>query len=401
MPRLTTSLLTLALLACGSPGGEPKPPSCDGNSPLPPLVGPMPPAGSVFGSVEGAFSTALRGRASGYQQGSATAAYTILDGYNTDARNRPTGELFVLLRSAAKVGGVPLVPVTLEQLNNPGFFPTGAIAAYAEAYDATAKEYTRWLLAKSGCVRVASVSGGADGEVHAFAILKGEWRSNTGALLGQGTASALIDAPLLDFRAGTAPDSMRASITGIRAKPFVAATLDAFQVLHPQQTRLVVVGTQPADTTREIWLTINGVPQTGDSIALGAVTLAEARATRADPPRSFAMLRLLEFAGTKPAVREIWISSSGWVKFGKVVQNGPLALCGAVSGTFAFTAEGTSLSNPSISLGTSSVSAGSFGTRMTIVAQSDTLVDPASLPLAARSDFVAAAPVSTMGFGCP
>jgi len=113
------------------------------------------------------------------------------------------------------------------------------------------------------------------------------------------------------------------------------------------------------------------------------------------------MLRLLDVAGTQLAVREIWISTSGWVKFGKVVQNGSLALCGAVSGTFAFTAEGTSLSNPSVSLGSSNVTGGSFGTRMTIVAQSDTLFDPTPLPPAARGDFVAAAPVSTMGIRCP
>jgi hypothetical protein len=305
----------------------------------------------------------------------------------------------VLLRSAAKKGDEALVAVTLEELKDRAFFPSGAIAVYAEGYDATAKDYTRWLVAQSGCVSVRAVKAGDPGDMRVFALFSGEWRSNTGALLGYGSASAVLDARLLDLRTSAPPDSMRATVTGARAKAFSTGTLRAFQLLHPEQTRLVIVGKQDADTTREIWLSVPGIPRAGDSIAFGTVSLAEAKATRTSPPRSFAMIRMLETEGGLPAVRELWTSVDGYVKFGKAVQNGPLALCGAVSGTFAFNSQGTRLAPTATSIGTSGVTSGTFNTRTTIVSQSDSLIDEALVPAAAPAS-VPTAPYSTRGFGC-
>ena len=393
----------LSLLAC-SDGNEPKPVSCATSQfPNLPLVEGQ---GVFIGAATGSISWSALGNAGSYQHGTAAAAFTVMNGYQL-AAGQVSGELFILVRSAAVPREVQLVPVTLAQLDDPEFFPTGAIAAYGDDYDSAVKKYRRWFLAKSGCVRIKSSTPptpAAAGEVNAIATLIGEWRSNTNQLLGSGTMYAELVSPLEEFRpgVGAAPDSMRASVTGVRAAPFSpTGGLDAFQVLRPEQTRLVIVGTQAADTTRELWLSVAGRPNEGDSIPLGSVTLAEARATRANPPRSFAMLRMLEFQVAQPVVREIWISSDGYVKFNRSLQNGPLGLCGEMSGTFAFTAQGTSLANPGTSLGTSTVSSGAFKTRMTVLSQSDTLTDPALLPAAAPNVFRPASPTSTMGFGCP
>ena len=405
MARFRTPLLALALLGCGSTS-DPRSLSCANG---PPVSTDEPPAwiGSFDAEVSGKFPFDLLGRATAYQQGSAAAAYTVIDGYTTDGELRPTGELFLLLRSVAAEGEQPLTAVTLENLNDPQYFPKGAIATYADGFDETARRYTRWLLAKSGCVRITSLrtaTPSAPGKVNAIVALEGEWRSNTGTLLGTGSALVAVTAPLLDLRTGVAQplDSMRATITGPRAGVFDDLAVQASQVLHPAQTRLVIVGTQTADTTRELWLSLAGVPQQGDSIALGSITLAEARAARPTSAKSFGMLRMIEHVGTTPVVRELWISSNGYAKFDRAIQNGPLAICGSLTGRFAFTAQGTSLASPGTSLGTIDIASGHFKTKMTVLAQADTLVDQATVPATSPTDrYALAGPVRSAGVRCP
>ena len=397
------SLVALSLVAC-SDGTEPDRLSCDtGPGITPPYTTVS--QGSLVATTTGSTTETIFGRATGYQHGTVNAAYTVLDGYSVDAQGHPTGELFLLLRSPSAAGETPLVPVSLDDLNNPQFVPSGAIAAYADGENASG-EFQRWLVAKSGCIRITESvqpTATAPGSVTAIAALQGEWRSSAGALIGPGAMSVRVKGPLLDFRAGSsqALDSMRAVITGVRPGAFAESGLEAFQVLHPGQTRLVIVGTQAADTTREIWLSLAGVPDEADSIPLSTVTLAEARATRPASAKSFAMVRMIEYPSpTQPTVRELWTSMSGYVKIESVTQAGPLALCGSVKGSFAFSAQGTSLATPGSSLGTIDVTAGKFKTRMTIVARTDTLVDPATVPAATPGTVHMAAPTSTMGFGC-
>jgi hypothetical protein len=211
-----------------------------------------------------------------------------------------------------------------------------------------------------------------------------------------------LASPLVDFRSGSsAPEGMAATVTGVRAKPFAAATMDSYQVLNPSQTRLLIVGTQPADTTREIWLSLEGVPQPGDSIAFRAPTLAEARAGRATSPGSFGMIRMLELDNVgQPMVREIWSSTTGWVKFGRLMQNGPLAICGWLEADFEMTTQGVSLAAPGTSLGTTSVAGGELRSRITILAPQDTLIDGAELPPATRIMRLMA-PTAESGIACP
>lgn len=405
MARPTTLFLTLALVACGSDGNEPTPVSCATG---PAAVAPQAPAsqGSLVLTATGTTTGTVFGRATVYQQGQSNAAYSVLSGYMVDTENRPASELFLLLRSVVAEGEQQLVPVTLDELQDPQFFPAGAIAAYAEGESFLTGEYQRWFVAESGCIRITESvqpTPTTPGRVSAIAAMQGEWRLSTGALVGEGRILAKLSGPLLDLRSGVAQpaDSMRASISGDRPGDFAATSLEAFQVLHPEQTRLVIVGTQAADTTREIWLSLTGVPVEGDSIELSNVTLEEARRTRQTTSKSFAMVRMLEYEGTTPVVRELWTSASGYVKFSRLTQNGPLALCGEASGRFAFTAQGTSLSSTGTTLGSIDVQDGSFKTRMTIVARSDTLVDPAIVPASSPRTIRLAAPGSTMGFGCP
>jgi len=357
----------------------------------------------VSGSASGTFPSSLSGKASAYQQGSATAGFTVIDGFVTAEAHLPTSELFLFLHSPAKVSEVKLVPVALAQLKDKSFVPSGSFAVFATAYDIAAKDYTRWLLGTSGCLRINSVQAGAIGRVSGVVAMNGEWRSNTDESLGTGSVRASVGAPMLDFRTGVdgITDAMAATVTGVRAKAFSTSTLDAYQVLYPQQTRLLIVGTQPADTTRELWLSIAGVPQPGDSIELGTLTLAEARAGRPAGPGPFGMMRLLELDNLgQPIVREIWRSTAGWVKFSTAVQNGPLALCGMVGGSFSMTTQGTSLAAPTTDLGVTTVTTGTFTTRITILSPFDTLTDAATLP-PSPSRMTLRAPVAKSGIACP
>ena len=403
MPRLHLLLAALPLLACSDGKGPPPGVDCPvvNGLTLPPTSpgSPGPPGASIGSVVKGAQAYQLNGAATVYRHGSTTAAFTVLDAFTRDADHRPTGELFLFLRTAGSTS-VEVVPVTLAQVNDKNFVPTGAFAVYADSYSETVGDYTRWLLATSGCIRSTNTGDAVAPRVEAFVHVTGDWQSNTGAALGPGSASVLISAPVLDYRSLSAAEGMLGSVGGVRNGLYQASTLDAFQVLHPSQTRLVIVGTQPADTTREIWLSLAGVPQDGDSIPLSEPTLEEARVGRTAGNVSFGMMRLLQLDDIgRPIVREIWRSSGGYVKLDSMVQNGPLGLCGVVGAAFAMTMQGVNLATGA-ALGTSGAE-GTVTTRMTILPQSDTLRDPALLPSPVMRRFRFAAPTSTGGLRCP
>lgn len=403
MRRLILLFAALGGIACKS--DDPVAPAfCDANTQSTSQI----PEPFVNGEITGDLPGLIRGKVAAYHQGSELAQFTVIDGFEVDAQKRPTAELFVFMRSAPGEKRLSLVPVTLAQLHDKNFVPSGSFAVYAKDYDVAAGDYTRWLIGTSGCLRITGVWPGVVGAISASVALDGEWRSNTGTQLGHGALTAtVIGSPLINLANATLPflDFMNATVTGVRAKPFAATTLDSYQVLRAGQERLVIVATQPADTTRELWLSIAGVPAStfnrqGDSIPLEPITLAEARAGRADPTKSFAMMRMLQLNGSTPTVREIWRSTTGWVKFLMVVQNGPLAICGAVSGTFAVTMQGTSLAAPGIDLGVTTITNGSFDSRISVLAPADSLTDPVTVPPAANRFFLAA-PASKKGTKCP
>ena len=402
--RLLLLLVALAAVACKSDGPTDVA-YCDQSH-----TSNLLPPPDFAGTITGTFPSSFGGRtAAAYNQGSALAQFTVIDGVRVDEANRPTSELFIFFRSAPAEKRVSLVPVTLADLHNPVFVPPGSFAVFATDYDVAAADYTRWLIGSSGCLRVTGAPTSAVAGLGAYVAFSGNWRSNTGTNLGNGALTAQLAAPLVNLSSAGTPfvDAMHATVSGVRAKPFAATTLDAYQVLRPGQERLVIVATQPADTTRELWLSIAGVPPSTvvgspaiDSVPLEPVTLAEARNGRTDPTKSFGMIRMIELNGTTPTVREIWRSTTGWVKFSRVVQNGPLAICGVVSGTFSVTTQGTSLAAPGTDLGVTTITDGSFDSRISVLAPADSLTDPVTVP-ASVSRFFLAAPVSKKGTKCP
>jgi len=317
-------------------------------------------------------------RAGAWSRSSNFGSLTVIDAFTVDGEGRPLGELFILYDNTPEVDTVELLPVSLGELLSP-VPPFGSFAFIAEGYDPAIGDYDRWLVSTHGCLVIEQAV--ENDRVVARMKIDGEWRTRSNQSLGRASVTAVINAPLVtlltpatEFR-----DSLRATLTGGRAETLRALALDAFQVLHPEQTRMVVAGTSAADTTRELWLSIPGVPVTGDSISLEAASVEEALAGRADRP--FAMLRLV-VDGNPGTITEIWPSTSGWVKFERVVQNGPAALCGAAWGTFAFDAQGTRLSSGGsrTSLGTMQVTDGRFATRFTPLFPSDTVGDRSRPP---------------------
>jgi hypothetical protein len=195
--------------------------------------------------------------------------------------------------------------------------------------------------------------------------------------VGRGTLSATIEAPLLRVLTATSrlADTLDATTSGARVEALRTGTIDAFQVLRADQTRLVVVATVAGDSTRELWLSLPGVPAAGPPIALRDPTLDSARLGRAGVP--FAMLRVIEQVTVgQTAVRQLWRSTGGTVELTNVVQTGPFGLCGWATGHLRFDAVGTDLADPSHpDLGTLST-AGDFETKFTVLAPYDTLVEP-------------------------
>ena len=344
-------------------------------------------------------------RAGAWSTSSNFAALTVIDAFTVDGEGRPVGELFVLYNAAPAPDTVELVPATLAELHS--IPPEGSFAFIAEGYDPAVGDYDRWLVSGHGCLVIDQVVDN-DRVVGRLKIIDGEWRTKANQFLGKASVTAVFNAPLVSLLTPTTEfrDSLRATLSGGRTETLRSLTLDAFQVLHPEQTRLVIAGTVSADTTRELWLSIPGVPITGDSIALDSVGVDDAIAGRAAVP--FAMMRLVVAGGTG-TISDIWTSTGGGVKFARVVQNGPAALCGAAWGTFAFTARGTRLGagGSRTDIGTMQATEGGFAARFTPLMPMDTVGDPARPPaspfrVSARPiapSFRLAAPASTQR--CP
>ena len=375
--------LLLSFAACGD-GTTTPPAACDApaasvvGSLNPAIAEPRPAAAAGSGTLDlpGHQPPRLTVRATAYEL-SLLAAVTIIDAFVVDASGRPSAELLVVLTSRALPQTVPLLPVTLAQLRDPTFRPDGPFAVFAEGYDPATNDYGRWLVETEGCVIVSEVSSGQVARMSLQLSLAGAWQTRDGASLGTGRISGVVEAPLLRLRSpsGSIADTLEGAVVRGPTAPTPSSDLHAYQVLAADQTRLTVVARVSGNPPSEIWLSLNGVPQAGDSIPLRQPTIAEALAGRAS--ESFGMVRVLEPAGG--AIRELWRSTFGFVKLTNVVQNGPLALCGWATGIYEFVATGIDTRDPAHRpLEGNLTASGRFETRFTIVSPGDTLVGSAS-----------------------
>lgn len=356
-------------------------------------------AGSAFVQIAGDFPRTINGRAGALESAAAPGlSFTTIDAYAVDTNQVPTAELFIFATSAATVRSLPITPVTLTQLHDPRFVPSGSIAVYAEQYDPAVQDYTRWLIGQAGTISITGADTGRVGRVRLDVTLAGEWVDRSSKSLGCGTiARGHIDAPLVRFVTanGALRDTLTSDIDGGRADTLRTGALVGFQVLEPSRQRLLVTGSAAGDSTKELWLSMASVPAGGDSIALGAPTLDEAMAGRAST--SFGMVRVIP--STQSTSAQLWRSTGGYVALTNVVQIGPLALCGWASGRYAFDATGVDLADTTTSLGTLTAS-GAFESRFTVLALGDTIAGAAVR--ASGSDLVhpaALAPGS--GPSCP
>jgi hypothetical protein len=383
--------------------------ACSGDGPTPPVqlqecdvVGTV--AGTSVVTLTGAASGTRAGRASAFEIGT-TAALTVIDAYQVDAGGRPTAELFIFHRDRATDVNRALVPVTLAQLKDPSYVPAGSFVVYAEAFDAEVGDYTRWLVGSSGCIRLGNVTAGEVGSVGGKVVMQGSWQDQDGVVIGDGTAVATFAAPLLRIRTATAvlSDTLDVTLSGGDTEAMRGSTFDSFQVLAPEQTRLTLVGSAPSSDGfgRELWISLPGVPVSGDSIQLSTPTLEEAKAGRASG--AFIMLRQISYTGipVRASLRTIWRSASGWVKLEQVVQNGPLALCGWARARFEFTTEAGDLLATSGDAPAAVTGAGSLSSIFTVLALTDTLVD--DTPFTSLGSMAAriAAPRSANSTACP
>jgi hypothetical protein len=332
--------------------------------------------GTMHATITGDFPRSIAGRASAFSR-TVFPVFLVADAFTVDAAGRPTGELFVFSPGTPTVGSRGLVPVTLADVRDPDFIPTGPFVVWAESFDPAAGEYSRWLVGDGGTLGITSVRDADVGRIGLTVAMHGTWRSLNGTRLGCGTVTgAVIDAPVVR---GTSPatvlvDSIHATTAGARTETLASRAIDAFQTLRPSDTRLLFVATIPGDSTRELWLSVNGARLTADSIPLSELSLAGARAGR--DTGSFAMLRVNTLAGTASRVAQIWRSTSGWVKLTNLVPGAPLVLCGWGTARFAFTAAGHDNSTGS-SLGTLEAS-GALEARFTVLSPADSLVNLAA-----------------------
>ena len=169
---------------------------------------------------------------------------------------------------------------------------------------------------------------------------------------------------------GALVDTVHAATTRARTETLASRTIDGFQTLRTSDTRLLFVATIPGDSTRELWLSLNGARLTADSVPLRELSLDAARAGR--DTGSFAMLRVTTLSGTTPVVAQVWRSTSGWVKLTNLVPGAPLILCGWATARFAFAAAGHDNATGS-SLGTLDAS-GVLEARFTVLSPADSLV---------------------------
>jgi hypothetical protein len=382
--RLTSLATALATLGCGGGGGEPGPAPVDecatsSRALALSLADARADAapGTMHATITGDFPRTITGPASAFSR-TVFPVFLVADAFTVDGTGRPAGELFVFAPGTPTVGSRPLVPVTLAEVRDPDFIPTGPFVVWAEAFDPAAGDYARWLVGDGGTLGITSVRDADIGRVGLTVTMNGTWRSVTGTRLGCGTITgAVIDAPVVR---GTSPstvlvDSVYAATSGARTETLASRAIDAFQTLRPGDTRLLLVATIPGDSTRELWLSLNGARRTADSIPLSELSLAGARAGR--DTGSFAMLRVTTLTGTASRVAQIWRSTSGWVKLTNLVPGGPLVLCGWATARFAFTAAGHDNSTGA-SLGTLEAN-GALEARFTVLSPADSLVNLAAV----------------------
>lgn len=384
LSRLTSAFASLVLLACGG-GGEAGPEPVESCTTTPLSVSLRiadlrtdAAPGAVTATIAGDFPRAITGRASAFSR-TLFPSFLVVDAFTSDGAGRPTGELFIFAPGTPAVGMRPLVPVTLQQVRDPTFIPTGPLAVWAEAFDPGLGDYTRWLVADTGTLGITSFRDADVGRVGLTISLSGTWRDASGARLGCGTiAGGTIDAPVVRGLSATTAliDTLEASTTGSRADMLASQTIDAFQTLGASDTRLLFVATIPGDSTRELWLSLNGARITADSVPLGELSLAGARAGR--DTGSFAMLRVITVAGTTPTVAQVWRSTSGWVKLTNLVPGAPLILCGWGTARFSFVAAGHDNATGA-SLGTLEAT-GALEARYTVLSPADSLVNLAASP---------------------
>lgn len=381
--RLTSVMATLAALACGG-GAESGPDPNDACTAASPLTVSLALAdvradaapGAIAANITGDFVRAINGPASGFSR-TLFPAFLIVDAFTVDGVGRPTGELFILAPGTPAVGTRALVPVTLQQLRDPNFVPQGALAVWAEAFDAGLGDYTRWLLAESGALGITTFRDGEVGRVALTLSLSGTWWDAAGARLGCGRITgATIEAPVVRGASATTllVDTLHATTVGSRTETLVSQSIDGFQALGPNDTRLLFVAAIPGDPARELWLSLNGARLTADSVPLRELSLEAARAGR--DTGSFAMLRVATLSGTTPVVTEVWRSTSGWVKLTNLVPGAPLVLCGWATARFSFTAAGHDNATGA-PLGTLDAS-GALEARYTVLSPADSLVNLAA-----------------------
>lgn len=380
LPRLTSVLALLAALACGGGGGEAGPGPSRPCAAAPRVVSlnvadarADAAPGTVSATITGDFPRVITGRASAFSR-TLFPAFLVVDAFVLDGTGRPGGELFIFAPGTPVVGTRPLVPVSLEQVRDPSFIPTGPLAVWAEAFDPNVGEYTRWLVAESGTLGITSIRGAEVGRVGLTISMSGAWDNGAGTHLGCGSITgATIDAPVVRGVSPTSAlvDTLEAATTGSRVETLASQTIDGFQTLAASDTRLLFVATIPGDSTRELWLSLDGVRTTVDSIPLGELTLEGARSGR--DTGSFAMLRVITASGTTSTVAQIWRSTSGWVKLTNVVPGAPLILCGWGTAQFTFTATGHDNATGA-PLGTL-VASGALEARYTVLSRADSLID--------------------------
>ena len=378
--RLTSVPIALAALACGGGGGDQGPEPVD-DCASGPVSASLSLADSRADAAPGTASVTITGdfprdfsaRASAFSR-TLFPAFVVVDASIADAAGRPTGELFIFSPGTPVVGTRALVPVTLQQVNDPSFIPSGPFAVWAEALDPDSGDYTLWLLGAGGTLGITAVRDADVGRIGVTLSLHGTWRDPAGRRLGCGRITgATVDAPVVR---GTSPtttlrDTLHATVTGSRTEILASQTIDAFQTLRPNDTRLLFVATVAGDSTRELWLSIDGARLTADSIPFGALSLEAARAGR--DTGSFAMLRVITVTGTAPVVAQVWRSTSGWIKLTNLVPGAPLVLCGWGTARFSFTAAGHDNATGG-ALGTLTAS-GAIESRFTVLSVADSLVD--------------------------
>jgi hypothetical protein len=351
--------------------------------------------GTVNATITGDFPRTIAGRASAFSR-TTFPAFLVADAFVLDASGRHSGELFVFGPGTPTVGTRALVPVTLQQVSDPSFIPTGPFVVWAEAFDPNFGDYTRWLIADSGALGITTIRDDEVGRVGLTVSMKGVWRDGTGTRIGCGRITgATIDAPVVR---GVSPtralvDTIEAVTTGSRVETLASQTIDGFQTLAENDTRLLFVATIPGDSTRELWLSLTGVRVNTDSVPLRELTLERARAGR--DTGSFAMIRVITVSGTTPTVAQVWRSTAGWVKLTNLVPGAPLVLCGWGTARFSFTAVGNDNASGA-PLGTLQAS-GALEARYTVLSRSDSLVD---LGAARASGVVLGAPASARDRRC-